>query len=39
MPGWKIHDLWAEKMGIDPNISRKVNEIIDFGFRGYDDRS
>ncbi len=39
MPEWKIHDLQAEKMGINPNVSRKVNEIIDFGFRGHDDRS
>lgn len=36
MPSWKIHDKWAEKMGIPIDYSKKVNEIIDFSKEGHD---
>ncbi|MCK4735916.1 MAG: hypothetical protein KAT65_25905 [Methanophagales archaeon] len=36
MPSWKIHDKWAEKMGIPVDYSKKVNEIIDFSKEGHD---
>ena len=36
MPSWKIHDIWAEKMGIPVEYSKKVNEVIDFSKEGHD---
>ena len=29
MPGWKVHDDWARKMGISQEISKCTNGIID----------
>ncbi|HUU63050.1 MAG TPA: hypothetical protein VMX96_03915 [Dehalococcoidia bacterium] len=30
MPEWKIHDKWAERMGIPSEISSFINNLIDF---------
>ena len=30
MPEWKIHNKWAEKLGIPKEISNFVNRLIDF---------
>ena len=29
MPGWGIHEKYGRKMGIDPEIQRKIDTIID----------
>lgn len=31
MPSFKIHEKWAEKLGISPLIAREVNKYIDLG--------
>lgn len=30
MPSWKIHRKWARRLGIPDNISKEVDELIDF---------
>jgi|GEM_PF-2450405 hypothetical protein len=32
MPSWRIHEKWAEKMGIPLDVARKVNEMIDSNY-------
>ncbi len=39
MPKWTIHRKWCKKLGIADEVCRAVDEIIDFGFKGHDDRS
>jgi len=30
MPAWKIHNKWAEKLGISKEVSNYVNTLVDF---------
>ena len=36
MPKWKIHNKWAEKIGIPEEISNTVNKLIDFPLKDED---
>jgi len=36
MVSWKLHEKWAKRLGVPKEVSRKVNEIIDFGEEGHD---
>lgn len=33
MPSWRIHDKWSKRLGVREEISKEINELIDFPYK------